>query len=115
MHRRDERDLDVAIRGDDFVEEGESHQLNCSDKVGAVRSVRRVDRQGRGLKRIVTRSAERFPWEADPTLTVGVMEVLGMSSATATRAPGMSDIGNNDRCVHEELPHDAGKAISRPT
>ena len=40
------------------------------------------------LKRIVTCHAEGSTWEADPILTVRLIEMQGLSSATGTSTPG---------------------------
>ena len=109
LYRHHEKDLSVAIQGDDFVGEGVSHQADYKDKlpdtaieikrVGRIEAV--ADRQRRVLvlKQIVTRSAVAFTGEADPTLTVRPIELLGMGSAERTCTTSTKDIGNNDRCV----------------
>ena len=93
-----ERNLLVAIRGDDFV-------LHCVDsvfehaieiervrRVGAVRNV-----EGHILNRSAHGPHDWCKWKADTTFTVRLFEMLGLTFTRGTSTTDTGDIDDNDR------------------
>jgi len=106
-----QRDVDVVVHGDDFMADGEDHQLDVLEQTleNAI-ELKRVGRVGPGrqaighmLKRTIRWGPEGFSWEADPSLVDKLLQMLGLERAKPSSTPGAKEVGRDDRDILEVL------------